>query len=67
MSPKENVVVFEGYIAAQIELQAERAGKTPQEYVLSFFDTGCNAPTETKEGKAKEGVKALPLDRAASF
>lgn len=64
---EDNVVVFEGYLAAQIELQAERAGKTPQEYVLSFFETWCNAPTGNQEDETKEGVKSLPLDRAASF
>ncbi len=37
-------IVFDGYFAELIALRAEREGKTPQEYILSFFVKGCNAP-----------------------
>lgn len=41
---KEHTQTFSGYLAELIRLQAERIGKTPQAYVLSFFETRCNAP-----------------------
>lgn len=37
-------VSIDGYNAEVIRLLAERAGKTPEEYVLSLFAPGCNAP-----------------------
>lgn len=39
-----NKIVFEGYLAELIRLQAEKAGMTPESYILSFFDKRCNAP-----------------------
>ena len=42
---QEHTETFGGYLAMVIELQAERVGKTPQEYVLSFFRRRCNAPS----------------------
>ena len=39
-----NEIVFEGYLAELIALRAERQGMTPEAYVLSIFDNGCNAP-----------------------
>ena len=39
-----NEYVFSGMLAELIELFAERKGVSPSDYVLSFFDTGCNAP-----------------------
>lgn len=39
-----NEIVFEGYLAELIRLQAEKAGMTPEAYILSFFDKRCNAP-----------------------
>ena len=42
---KEHTQTFSGYLAELIRLQAERIGKTPQAYVLSFFETRCNAPS----------------------
>ena len=39
-----NEIVFTGYLAELITVCAERQGITPEEYVLSFFDTGCIAP-----------------------
>ena len=41
---QEHTQTFTGYLAELIRLQAERMGKSPQAYVLSFFETGCNAP-----------------------
>lgn len=40
----EHTEVFSGYLAELIKLQAERAGVTPEEYVISFFCARCNAP-----------------------
>lgn len=40
----EHTEVFSGYLAELIKLQAERAGVTPEEYVISFFRARCNAP-----------------------
>ena len=40
----KNEIVFEGYLAELIRLQAEKAGITPEAYILSFFEEGCNAP-----------------------
>lgn len=57
---QEHTATFTGYLAQLIELYAERAGKTPQAYILSFFDKRCNAP---------HGVMSplLPKDKAALF
>lgn len=41
-----NTVTFGGYLAEQIRVCAEHANKTPEAFVLSLFDAGCNAPTE---------------------
>ena len=41
---QEHTQTFSGYLAELIRLQAERVGKTPQAYILSFFETRCNAP-----------------------
>lgn len=51
----ENVVVFTGYLAEMIRLQAEKKGMTPEAYVLSFFDRGCNAPNPVA-GRAEGSV-----------
>ena len=37
-------VVFTGMLAELIILLAERKGVSPSDYVISFFDKGCNAP-----------------------
>jgi hypothetical protein len=39
-----NMVTFSGYIAEQIRVCADRAKITPEAFVLSLFDKGCNAP-----------------------
>lgn len=41
---QEHTQTFTGYLAELIRLQAERIGKTPQDYILSFFEKRCNAP-----------------------
>lgn len=41
----DHVEIFDGYLAELIKLQAEKLGKTPQEYVLSFFEIRCIAPS----------------------
>lgn len=43
----EHVEYFDGYLAELITLQAEKDGMTPEAYILSFFETGCNAPKTT--------------------
>ena len=45
---QEYTQTFTGYLAELIRLQAERVGKTPQAYVLSFFEARCNAPCASK-------------------
>ena len=39
-----NTITFDGYLAELISLRAERAGKSPEDYVVSFFADRCNAP-----------------------
>lgn len=40
----DTVIVFDGYVAELIRLQAEKLGLTPEAYIISFFKAGCNAP-----------------------
>lgn len=47
---QEHTQTFTGYLAELIRLQAERVGKTPQAYVLSFFETRCIAPCAARVG-----------------
>ena len=42
---KTHVEYFDGYLALMIAVFAEKAGMRPDEYILSFFDGGCNAPS----------------------
>ena len=51
---EEHTQTFSGYLAELIKLRAERAGMTPQEYVLSFFERGCNAPSGAVGSLSKE-------------
>ena len=39
-----HTIVFDGYLAHLITVQAENKKISPADYVLSFFGTGCNAP-----------------------
>lgn len=48
---KDHEITFDGYLAELIMLFAEKEGKTPQDYVLSFFDLGCIAPCVSKGSK----------------
>lgn len=41
-----NEIIFEGYLAELIRLQAEKVGMTPEAYILSFFCKRCNAPAK---------------------
>ena len=43
----DTTVTFEGYLAEVIELQASRRNLSPEDYILSFFVRGCNAPKQT--------------------
>lgn len=43
-----NTVIFEGYLAELIRLQAEKCGLTPEVYIISFFANRCNAPIAAK-------------------
>lgn len=51
-----NEFVFSGMLAELIELFAERKGVSPSDYVLSFFDTGCNAPDAEAASFCPEGA-----------
>lgn len=57
----EKTTTITGYEAELIKLQAERLGKTPEEFVLSFFEVRCIAPT------SRGGVRRAPSARRASF
>lgn len=70
---EQHMVTFTGYLAEVIRLQAEREEKTPQDYVISFFDARCNAPNPLPIVlKAKQSgmnffttkVQCTPLTRA---
>ena len=39
-------VTFDGYLAEVIELQASRRNLSPEDYILSLFKEGCNAPKQ---------------------
>lgn len=45
MTDTEETVVFAGYLAELIRLQAERAGMDAETYVVSLVAKRCNAPT----------------------
>ena len=47
----DHEVTFDGYLAELIMLFAEKEGKSPQDYILSFFDLGCIAPRVSNGGK----------------
>ena len=57
----EKTTTITGYEAELIKLLAERARKTPQEFVLSFFEKRCNALC------AADGVRRLNGHRRVSF
>ena len=54
---EEHVLIFSGYLAELIKLQAERIGLTPQAYILSFFEGGCNAPSGAISFRSSENGK----------
>lgn len=41
-------VVFDGYVAEMVRLQAEKQGLSPEAYIISFFEKRCNAPVVGK-------------------
>lgn len=45
----ECVVYFDGYLAEQIKLLAERSQKSVEDFVLSLFELRCIAPNYLKE------------------
>ncbi len=47
MTDTEETVVFAGYLAELIRLQAERAGMDAETYVVSLVAKRCNAPSES--------------------
>lgn len=49
-------VVFTGMLAELIILLAERKGVSPSDYVISFFDKGCNAPNGEEPSFVAEGA-----------
>ena len=57
---QEHTQTFTGYFAEVIRLQAERAGKTPQAYILSFFESRCNAP-HAKQVVFKSNETTAPI------
>lgn len=54
----DTTVTFEGYLAEIIELQASRRNLSPEDYILSFFVGGCNAPMQSKAIFNPEGCNA---------
>lgn len=54
-----NEIVISGYTAEVIVLLAERLGITPEEYVLSFFRRGCNAPQTADEPSAENATDSF--------
>lgn len=46
---------FDGYTAELIRLQAEKKGMSVEAFVISLFDTGCNAPASN--GRRKDQKK----------
>jgi len=56
----EHTTTITGYDAELIKLLAERVEKTPEEFVLSFFEVRCIAP------RAERGL-LLTHSRNASF
>ena len=60
MNNNKNEVVFTGYLAEVIRLQAEKKGITPEAYILSFFEKRCNAP---RRGENARGVETKPQAR----
>lgn len=58
----DTIVTFEGYLAEMIELQASRRNLSPEDYILSFFVRGCNAPTQNKVIFYPEGCNAPSRD-----
>ena len=57
----ERMTTITGYEAELIRLMAERLGKTPEEFVLSFFDARCIALA------SRGGVRRASLARRVSF
>ena len=54
MNNNKNEVVFTGYLAEVIRLQAEKKGITPEAYILSFFEKRCNAPRRGENARRVE-------------
>ena len=52
-----NTVVFTGYLAELITLQAERKNLTPEDYIRSFFPEGAmHRKPESKTLKGEENL-----------
>lgn len=52
----KHTVIFTGYLAELVELQAERRNITPEDYIRSFFPSGAmhrdaSSKTHIKEGR----------------
>lgn len=60
-----NTVVFKGYLAELIRVLAEKEGKTPEAFVLSFFEVRCNAPTVRTPARLRGHRDAIFCKRGA--